>query len=288
MKIEGVWLPIITPFYDGKVDFLSYKSMIDHYIDKGVSGIIPLGTTGECPTIEKEEIIKIVEKTIEYVNDRVPVFVGVGGNHTKKVIKEIKRIDSYKIDGILSVCPYYNRPDQRGIYEHFRTISESTDLKILVYNIPYRTGRNIENETIFKLSELENIIGVKDSCGDIKQSMDLLMNKPENFSILTGEDITFYTSLVNGGDGGVLASSHLFTSDFIDVYNLVHDGVHKEALKKWKKLYTFIPLLFKEPNPAPLKYCLKELKMIKSLETRLPIVRISKDLEEELKNHFAL
>lgn len=288
MKVKGVWLPIITPFNDGKVDFISYKNMIDHYINKGVSGIIPLGTTGECPTIEKDEMIEIVEKTIEYVNERVPIFVGVGGNYTKKVIKDIKRIENYNIDGILSVCPYYNRPDQKGIYEHFRTVNESTDLKILVYNIPYRTGKNIENETIYKLAKLENIIGVKDSCGDIKQSMDLLINKPEKFSVLTGEDIIFYTSLVNGGDGGVLASSHLFTSHFIDVYNLINDGEHKKALEKWRKLYNLIPLLFKEPNPAPLKYCLKELNLIKSLETRKPIVGISSNLKTKLNEYLKL
>ncbi|NLM97756.1 MAG: 4-hydroxy-tetrahydrodipicolinate synthase [Halanaerobiaceae bacterium] len=282
MKIEGVWLPVITPFYENKIDFVSYKGLIDHYIKQGISGIIPLGTTGESPVIEEDEFLELVEKTVEYVNNRVPVMIGVGGNYTRNVVRKLKLLEKYRIDGILSVSPYYNRPDQRGIYEHFRTIAENTDLNIIIYNIPYRTGRNIENETIYRLAEIKNIIGIKDSSGDIKQSMELLINKPEGFSVLTGEDILFYITLVNGGDGGILASSHLFTSDFVDVYKLVIDGEYKKAFEKWKSLYKVIPLLFKEPNPAPLKYCLKKLNLIRSLETRLPILRISNGLASEL------
>lgn len=282
MKIKGVWLPIITPFYEEKIDFISYKGLIDHYIKQGISGIIPLGTTGESPVIEEDEYLELVEKTIEYVNNRVPIFIGIGGNYTRKVVAKVKLIEKYNIDGILSVCPYYNRPDQNGIYEHFRNIAENTALKIIVYNIPYRTGRNIENETIYSLAEIENIIGIKDSSGDIKQSMELLINKPEDFSVLTGEDILFYTTLVNGGDGGILASSHLFTSDFMDVYKFINNGEYKKAFVKWKRLYKVIPLLFKEPNPAPLKYCLEKLNLIRSLETRMPILRISNKLAKEL------
>ena len=262
MKIKGVWLPIITPFYEGKIDFISYKGLIEYYIKQGISGIIPLGTTGESPVIEEDEYLELVEKTIEYVNNRVPIFIGIGGNYTRKVVAKVKLIEKYNIDGILSVCPYYNRPDQNGIYEHFRNIAENTALKIIVYNIPYRTGRNIENETIYSLAEIKNIIGIKDSSGDIKQSIELLINKPDNFSILTGEDILFYTTLVNGGDGGILASSHLFTSDFMDVYKFIINGEYKKALVKWKRLYKVIPLLFKEPNPAPLKYCLEKLNLM--------------------------
>jgi 4-hydroxy-tetrahydrodipicolinate synthase len=286
MKVEGVWLPIITPFLNNEFDFKSYQKLIDYYLKKGISGIIPAGTTGESPTISDYELECIIDKTIEYTNNAIPIFIGVGSNYTDKAIKTLKLIEKYKIDGILSVSPYYNRPDQRGIYEHFLKISESTKLNIIIYNIPYRTGRNIENITIHKLAALKNIIGIKDSCGDIKQSMELLLNPPDDFSILTGEDIFYYLSLTLGADGGILAAAHLATEDYIDIYQLLKENNHKMALKKWGKLSQLIQLLFIEPNPAPIKYCLNKMGIIQSAETRLPIVEISKELESKLDRYL--
>ena len=286
MRIDGVWLPIITPFLEDKVDFKSYKKMIEHYISKGVTGIIPLGTTGESPTVGEDEFEEIIEKTMEYVHGRVPVIVGAGGNNTKKVQEKLKIVEKYKVNGVLSVSPYYNRPDQRGIYEHFLKLSETTDLDIIIYNIPYRTGRNIENETLFKLSELKNIIGVKDASGDIKQSLSLLLNAPSDFSIMTGEDIFFYITLVYGGQGGILASSHVETESFIEVYNRVRKNDHQGAFEVWKKLAELIPLLFEEPNPSPIKYCLKKMGLIESPELRLPLVTISEKLQKKLDNYI--
>jgi dihydrodipicolinate synthase len=282
MKISGVWLPIITPFHDDMVDFDAYKKMIDHYIPKGISGIIPLGTTGEGPTISDSEFEEIVEKTVEYTNNRVPVYIGLGGNNTAKVVKQLKQLEKHKVDGILSVTPYYNRPDQRGIYEHFKSLCEATDLNILIYNIPYRTGRNIENPTIHRLAELKNVIGIKDSCGNLQQTTELLLNKPKDFSVLTGEDYHFYTTLLLGGDGGILASSHIKTDSFIEVYNKIQNNDHKGALEIWKDLAKFIPCLFEEPNPAPIKYYLNKIGLISSEELRLPLVAISDALREKL------
>ncbi len=282
MPISGVWLPIITPFLEDKIDYKSYKRMIDHYADTGISGLIPLGTTGEIPVLSDYEFEEMIEKTLEYNKNRLPVYVGVGGNYTAKVINKIKIAEKYKIQGILSVCPYYNRPNQAGIYGHFKSIAEETALNIIIYNIPYRTGTNIENETIYKLAEFDNIAGLKDSCGDIKQTMALLLNPPEYFSILTGEDILFYATLILGGQGGILASSHLKTEQFVDVYKKIKENDHQAAFETWKQLYNFIPLLFKEPNPAPVKYCLKELGLIDSSELRLPLTQISEPLKEKL------
>jgi len=284
MRLEGVWLPIITPFLKGEVDYDSYTSLIDYYIDKGINGIIPLGTTGECPAIEDYEFEKIIEVTVDRVNNRLPVFIGVGGNYTKKVVKQVKLLDKYNVQGILSVCPYYNRPDQKGIYEHFKKISENTDKNIIIYNIPYRTGRNIENSTIFRLAELKNITGIKDSCGDIKQSMELLTNKPENFSVLTGEDILYYLTLTLGGEGGILAAAHVKTEKYINIYNLIKKNKHKEALSIWRDLLKIVPLLFKEPNPAPIKYILNKMDLINSSETRLPLTDITVNLKKEIDN----
>ena len=286
-RLGGVWLPIITPFRDGEIDFVSYRRLIEHYLGKGIAGIIPLGTTGESPTIEEHEFEEMVARTVEYVAGRVPILIGVGGNYTKKVLRLLKVAEKYPIQGILSVCPYYNRPDQAGIYEHFRAIAEATSLDIVIYNIPYRTGRNIENETIRRLAELPNIIGLKDSCGDIKQTMELLLDPPAEFSILTGEDILYYLTLALGGDGGILASAHLATEGFVRVYEAMKVNDHHAALAEWRKLAGFIPLLFKEPNPAPVKYCLKRLGLIDSLETRLPLVEISSGLKARLDEVLA-
>ncbi len=281
-SIRGVWLPIITPFVDDEIDYTSYQKLIDYYISQGISGLIPLGTTGESPTITETEMEQLTAKTMEFVNGRVPVYVGVGGNCTKKTVELVKRLEKYRVDGILSVCPYYNRPDQNGIYQHFLKISEAADGSIIIYNIPYRTGRNIENETIHKLAGLKNIVGIKDSCGDFKQTMDLLLHSPADFAILTGEDLFYYNTLTLGGDGGILASAHLATADFVAVYQFIQENNHRAALEKWTSLADFIPLLFIEPNPAPLKYCLQQQGLVRSLETRLPITEISDNLKVKL------
>jgi 4-hydroxy-tetrahydrodipicolinate synthase len=282
MKINGVWIPLVTPFLNDQIDYDSFQKLIDLYIGKGVSGLIPLATTGESPAIEEDEFEVMIEKTLEFNRGRVPIFVGVGGNYTKKVLKQLKIVEKYKVDGILSVTPYYNRPDQNGIYQHFLKLSESTDLPIVIYNIPYRTGRNIENATIYKLAQLKNIVGLKDSCGDLKQTTELLLHPPADFSILTGEDALLYTTLTLGGAGGILASAHLATEVFVDVYKLIQANNHQAALEKWRTLSEFIPLLFGEPNPAPIKYCLQQQGLIRSLEIRLPLTEISDGLKAKL------
>jgi 4-hydroxy-tetrahydrodipicolinate synthase len=282
LKIEGVWLPVITPFINEDIDIPSYVKLIDFYINKGISGIIPLATTGESPTIEELEFERVLDKTVETVNGRIPIFVGHGGNSTSKAVKQLKVIEKYNVNGILSVSPYYNLPSQEGIYEHFLRISEETRLNILIYNIPYRTGRNIENETIYKLAECKNIIGIKDSCGILKQSLELLLNPVQGFSNLTGEDASFYHHLTLGGSGGILASAHLQTKSFLDIFQNVKENNHIGALEKWRRIYPIIPMLFQETNPAPLKYCLYKLGLIQSPETRLPVTGISDGLKSKL------
>ena len=282
MKVEGVLVPLLTPFKNGEIDFKSYERMVNHYIEEGVSGIIPLGTTGESPTILSSEYEEVLAKTIEYNKNRVSIYAGLGGNDTSEVVRKLNIAEKYNIDGILSVAPYYSRPNQRGLYEHFKCISEATSLDIILYNIPYRTGANIENETVYRLSELENIIGIKDCSGNMKQTTELLLNPPKDFSILTGEDSYFYTTLVLGGHGGIMASANLRTKEFIEIYNLVRSNNYQAALEKWKVLQNMIPLLFSEPNPTPLKYCLKKLGLIDSDEVRLPLVNITQELECKL------
>ena len=232
---------------------------------------------------------KAVEKQKQFKH-KICVCCGASciSSGSEEVVKKLKVVEKYDVDGILSVAPYYSRPNQRGLYEHFKCISEATDLDIVIYNIPYRTGTNVENETINRLAELKNIIGLKDCSGDMKQTTDLLLNRPNDFSILTGEDAYFYTTLVLGGNGGILGSAHLRTKEFIEVYNLVKANNHQAALEKWKILYKIIPHLFSEPNPTPVKYCLKKLGLIDSDEVRLPLVNITKELENKLESIMQL
>jgi 4-hydroxy-tetrahydrodipicolinate synthase len=281
-RLSGVWLPIITPFVDGEIDYPSYERLVDHYVRAGVAGIIPLGTTGESPTVDEAEADALVERTVTVVAGRVPILVGVSGNDTRKVVRTVQRLERHDVRGILAVCPYYNRPSQDGLRAHFRHLAEATGRPILIYNIPYRTGINLANQTLLALAELPNIVGVKDSSGDIAQSLELLRLRPEGFTVLTGEDAYFYTMLAHGGDGGILASAHLETETFVAVHDRMAGNDHHGARALWSRLEPLIPLLFKEPNPMPVKHCLWRHGLIRSPECRLPLTRVSQALGREL------
>ena len=279
---KGVLLPVITPFTGGKVDIETYKKLLVHYLGIGIHGLIPLGTTGESPTVEEDEYDQIVEATISVVKDKVPIYVGVSGNSTRKVIDQINNLNRYHITGYLVTSPYYNLPSQQGIFDHFAQLAAATDKQILIYNIPYRTGRNVDNETILKLSKISNIAGIKDSCGIVTQSIELLREREPHFAVFTGEDMLFYFNIVSGGNGGILASAHLQTERFIRVWESVQDLDLKTALVEWNKLTKMIPLLFTEPNPAPIKYVLAKIGLIPSPELRPPMSTISDKLKREL------
>jgi 4-hydroxy-tetrahydrodipicolinate synthase len=285
-QISGVWLPIVTPFQSGDIDYKSLRVLIEYGISKGVTGIIPLGTTGESPVLTESECVAVAEKTVEIVNGRVPVFAGVGGSCTRHVKELLKKISATGINGILSVCPYYNRPSQDGLFEHFREVSQSTDLPIIMYNIPYRTGVNMLNDTVLKLAEIKNIVAIKDCSAVLSQSIELMASKPEGFSVLTGEDIFFLGSLVHGGNGGILASCHVFTEDFVKIYSLTRENNFKDAWQIWRSLLPIVRSLFAEPNPGPIKYCMYSLGIIDSPETRLPLVPISEGLKKTLDGYL--
>src|SRR5437868_13875371 len=159
--LGGVWVPLVTPFKDGLIDVVSYRRLIERYIAAGVSGLFPLGTTGEAPTLDDAEIDVVIAETVDAVAGRVPVFVGIGGTATGKVIKDIRRVERLGFTGVVSVCPYYNRPSQDGLRAHFTAIAEATDRPILIYNIPYRTAVNLTNDSVLRLAELPNIVGIK-------------------------------------------------------------------------------------------------------------------------------
>lgn len=284
--IDGLWLPIVTPFRDGAVDFKSYERLIEHYLALGIDALFPLGTTGESPTLDEAETDELVERTLATVAGRVPVFVGVGGNATAKVEKDLKRLERHAFAGIVSVCPYYNRPSQDGLIAHFRAVAAATDRDVLIYNIPYRTAVNLSNDSLIELAEVSNIVGVKDSSGSIAQSLDLLARKPTNvpggFSVLTGEDALYFTMMANGAEGGILAASHVMTDRFIEVGRRFAANDVAGARRAWAPLASVVPLLFAEANPMPIKHLLWRQGLIASPECRLPLTKISDALARRL------
>ncbi|HYC65303.1 MAG TPA: 4-hydroxy-tetrahydrodipicolinate synthase [Reyranellaceae bacterium] len=280
--IKGLWLPLITPFKDGEVDFASYRKLIDHYLGFGIDGLFPLGTTGESPVLDDDETDALVEATLEAARGRVPVLVGVGGNDTRKVEKSLKRLERHRFQGIVSVCPYYNRPSQDGLVAHFRRIAEATDRDVVIYNIPYRTAVNLSNDSLLELAQVRNIVGVKDSSGSLAQSLDLLARKPTGFSVLTGEDALYFTMLAHGAEGGILASSHVMTERFIEMRDRFAENDLAGARRAWAPLAELVPLLFAEANPMPIKHLLWQQGLIASPECRLPLTKISEGLARRL------
>ena len=236
-KPSGLWLPLITPFKDGAVDFASYERLVDALHRASAStGCSRSAPPANQPTLDDAEIEALVERTLAVAAGRVPVFVGVGGNATHKVAKTLKRLERLPFDGIVSVCPYYNRPSQDGLIAHFRAIAAATDRDVLIYNIPYRTAVNLSNDSLLELAEVPNIVGVKDSSGSIAQSLELLARKPADFSVLTGEDALYFTMMANGADGGILAASHLMTERFVEVGRCFADNDLAGARAAWAPL----------------------------------------------------
>ena len=276
-----LWLPLITPFKDGAVDYASYERLVAHYVALGVDALFPLGTTGESPTLDERESETLIERTLA-IAGTVPVFVGVGGNATAKVVKSLRRLERLPFRGIVSVCPYYNRPGQDGLIAHFRAVASATDRDVMIYNIPYRTAVNLSNDSLLELAEVPNIAGVKDSCGILAQSLDLLARKPKGFSVLTGEDALYFTMMANGADGGILAASHVMTERFIEVGRHFADNDVAGARAAWRSLATVVPLLFAEANPIPIKHLLWRQGLIASPECRLPLTRISDGLAKRI------
>ncbi len=280
--IQGLWLPLITPFHDGRLDATSLAGLIAHYLDQPVDGFIMAATTGEGLTIDDEETAHLVAIATEAVDGRRPVFLGLSGSDTRRLTAALDRAETWPVDGYLVTCPYYSRPSQDGLYQHFATLAGRTDRPVVLYNIPYRTGVNLANETLLRLAELPNIVGVKDCCVNPAQSFDLLRDRPPGFGVLTGEDALFYSALTQGADGGILASAHVETAAFAAVRDALLAGDQPGALGLWRDLVGLARLLFAEPSPAPVKHCLWRAGLIASPEVRLPMTGVSPGLADRL------
>jgi 4-hydroxy-tetrahydrodipicolinate synthase len=286
-RIAGLWLPLITPFKDGRLDEASLARLVRHYAAESIDGLILAATTGEGLTLSEDETERLVAVTAAALTRPLPVYLGLSGADTRKLAAALERTAPWPIDGYLIACPYYVRPPQEGLYRHFATLARATERPILLYNIPYRTGVNLANATLLRLAELANIVGLKDCCADQAQSFDLMRARPPGFAVLTGEDALFYGALAHGADGGILASAHAETRRFAAVRNALLAGNHADALAQWHGLVDLARLLFAEPSPAPIKHWLCRAGLIDSAEVRLPITEVSDALAARIAVEMA-
>lgn len=287
---RGLWLPLVTPFRDGALDTASLKRLVAHYAHEPVDGLILAATTGEGMCLdddEIEELVSTVGASLAATGKRLPIYLGLSGSYTRKLVKALDHTASWPIDGYLIACPYYTRPSQQGLFQHFSNLADSTQKPIIIYNIPYRTGVNLGNETMLRLAELGNIVGVKDCCADAAQSFDLLRHRPKGFSVLIGDDPLFYSANAHGADGGITASAHVHTGAFAKIRDRLKAGDRETALAAWNVLADLPRLLFAEPSPAPVKHWLWRTGLIDSSELRLPMVPVTPELARRIDSAVA-
>jgi len=283
-KFQGTGVAIITPFNsDLTVDHQALANLVDHNIKNGTNYIVISGTTGESATITREEKIDITKTIIKANNNRVPLVLGIGGNNTAEVIAEIKSSNFSGIDAILSVTPYYSKPTQEGIYQHFKAISKICPVDIILYNVPGRTSSNMSPETTLRLADdFKNIIGVKEAGNNVHQYLKLLRDKPENFLVISGDDDLVLGVVLAGGSGVISVIGQALPKQFSKMIQLGLEGKAKDAYALHFQLMEMTSLIFSENNPAGVKALLEALKLSRST-VRLPLVEATDDLKENIK-----
>lgn len=280
---RGIFVPLVTPFVNGNIDWASFENLIEYYIKKGVDGLVPCGTTGESPTLSEKEHKDVVSFTVRKTAGRVMVIAGTGSNETAKAVEFTREAEAVGANGALIVCPYYNKPTQEGIIAHYTEIIRKSSLPVVVYNIPGRTGRNIEVTTLMSLASLPNIVGVKEASGNIDQLMDTIAKRPEGFRVLSGEDHLIYLNCALGGDGAIAASAHILPERFKEMCEATWKGDASRGAEIHFELLPLIRLLFAETNPSPIKSALKMMGLISSEDVRLPLVPASETLKAKIR-----
>lgn len=273
---------MVTPFDSkGHVDFAKTTQLVNHLIKNGTESLVVAGTTGESPTLTKEEKIALFDHVVKVVDKRIPVIVGTGSNNTYATIELTKRAAQLGVDGIMIVAPYYNKPNQEGLYQHFKAVAQSTDLPIMVYNIPSRSVVNIDPETIIRLSEISNIVCVKEASGDLSAMTKIIANTPEDFHLYSGDDSMALPILSIGGVGVVSVASHIIGTEMQEMVKAFLEGNHAEAAKLHQKLLPVMQGLFNAPSPAPVKTAL-QLKGLDVGSVRLPLVPLNERERAEI------
>lgn len=291
-KFKGTGVAIVTPFRnDSSIDFAAFGRVINHVINGGVNYIVAMGTTGESATLSKDEKNALISYVVEAIDNRVPLVVGIGGNNTQEVINFIRQSDLSGVDGLLSVAPYYNRPGQRGLFQHFKAIATFSTIPVIIYNVPGRTCSNISSETCLELArKCENIIAVKEASGDIGQIMRIIKEKPENFDVISGDDSMTIPIIALGGSGVISVLANAFPAQCSELVNHALKNNFKSAREIQFRFMEMIDLLFIEGNPAGVKAMLNIMNLCNN-NLRLPLVpvnrtnytRIQKAIEEVQK-----
>jgi 4-hydroxy-tetrahydrodipicolinate synthase len=280
-QLQGLWLPLVTPFRDGELDEASLRRLVRHYAGGPIDGFILAATSGEGMTLGVAELERLVSAVRAEISDSrryVPICLGLSGASTRKLLDALDETAAWPIDGYLIASPYYTRPSQRGLVQHFTELADHASWPIVLYNIPYRTAVNLTNETLLELARHPNIVGIKDCCADRAQSIDFLARRPAGFRVLTGEDAQYHEALADGADGAILLSAHLETEAFAAVQTLLRQGDRDGARACWESVSELTRLLFAEPSPAPAKHWLARTGLIDSAEVRLPMVEIGAEL----------
>lgn len=282
---RGTGTAIVTPFHkDGGVDFRAFEKLIEFQIGNGINYLVFMGTTGESVTLSKDEKNAIVHFAVETVAKRVPVVIGVGGNNTQEVANCFRQIDFDGVDAVLSVSPYYNRPQQRGIYKHFKSVAAASPVPIIIYNVPSRTGSNINAETTLSLAhDISNIFAIKEAARDMIQCARIISGKPEDFLVISGDDVTTLPFMALGGDGVISVISNALPRQFSNMVNLCLANDYIGARDIYNQLLEITTSIYEDGSPSGIKAVL-ELKGLCNGKVRLPLVRINKTLQNKLAN----
>ncbi len=270
---KGLGVALITPFTkNGEVDYSSLKRLVEYQIQNGADFLCILATTSEAPCLSKEEKQKIKDLIVEINSKRIPLLMGCGGNNTKAVIEDLQTLDLTGIDGVLSVCPYYNKPSQEGLYRHFMAISEASPLPVVLYNVPGRTGVNLKPETTVRLAnDSKNIVAVKEASGSLEQVDEIIKNKPADFDVLSGDDALTFSMVASGAAGAISVIGNALPKEFSRMIRLEFKGEYESARKIHHSFTELYSLLFVDGNPAGVKALLHEMGFIENV-LRLPLV----------------
>jgi 4-hydroxy-tetrahydrodipicolinate synthase len=287
-ELFGTGVALVTPFKEDKtVDYEALERLVNFQIANGVNYLVVLGTTGEPATLTAEEKLKVKATIIKTNNNRLPLVIGIGGNNTMQVIDEIKNSDLSAFCAILSVSPYYNKPSQEGIYQHFKAISESSPLPIILYNVPGRTGRNFEPKTILRLAnDFSNIVAVKEAAGDLVQAMRIIQHKPKDFLVISGDDMIALPMVLAGGAGVISVIGQGLPKDFSEMIQQGLNGNVTSANQLHYKIMDSIDYIFEECNPSGIKALLQKINIC-SAHVRLPLVEVSNGLQQKINNFVA-
>src|SRR5210317_635937 len=279
---HGSIVALVTPMNpDGSIDFASYLKLIEFHINNNSDGVVVIGTTGEAPTIDFDEHVTLIKEAVNFVDGQIPVIAGTGANSTKEAIFLTEQAKKIGADACLLVTPYYNKPNQKGLYEHYKAINDAVDIPQILYNVPSRTGCDLANETIIQLSHLKNIVGVKDATGDLNR-IDTIKNGVEKeFALISGDDLSFVDYLKKGGNAVISVTANLVPKQMHQICVEIQKNNHSEAKTLNQKLQALHEMMFIEPNPIPIKWALSYLGMING-KLRLPMVELDKTHQEKL------